>query len=116
MLDARAPPGGWSAAERAREEQSDQRVQELMIETRLWRPVNSTMWIAWGIVQAKVPGLNADGSSGEESAEPASDEFDYISYAQDRAYSFWGDCVTVGLVKLEELPESLRSKLKIVDY
>ncbi|KAI9172332.1 putative choline kinase [Paramyrothecium foliicola] len=119
MLDARAPPGGWNAAERAREEQSDQIVQDLMNETRLWRPINSAFWISWGIVQAEVPGVQANGSSEDEPAEaeePASDEFDYLSYAQDRAFFFWGDCVQLGIVKLEELPERLQSKLKIIEY
>jgi choline kinase len=132
MLDARAPPGGWSAAERAREEQSEQRVQELITETRLWRPLNSAFWIAWGIVQAKVPGLQVEGEGeGEGKAEAdvqqqqqqpaaeteeASDEFDYLAYAQDRAYFFWGDCVQLGLIKKEELPESLQSRLKMIEY
>lgn len=118
MLDARVPPGGWSAAERARDEQSDQQVRELMEETRLWRPANSAMWVAWGIVQAKVPGLDIEGSTapGEAEEEEAADEFDYLSYAQDRALFFWGDCVQMGIVKAEELPEQLRARLKIVEY
>lgn len=29
-----------------------------MRETRLWRIANSAFWIAWGIVQAKVPNLD----------------------------------------------------------
>lgn len=122
MLDARVPPGGWSAAERAREEQSDVYVRELMEETRLWRPANSAMWVAWGIVQAKLPGLDAnndpvseeDAPTGEPEMGP--DDFDYLSYAQDRALFFWGDCVQMGLAKPEDLPEKLRLRLKIVDY
>ncbi|KHO01384.1 Protein kinase-like domain protein [Metarhizium album ARSEF 1941] len=122
MLDARVPPGGWSAAERAREEQSDAHVRQLMEETRLWRPACSAFWIAWGIVQAKVPGLDANNESVSEKEaakaeqELGPDEFDYLSYAQSRAFFFWGDCVQMGLVKPEELPEKLRSMLKIVDY
>ncbi|KAH6981013.1 kinase-like domain-containing protein [Ilyonectria sp. MPI-CAGE-AT-0026] len=112
MLDARVPPGGWTAAERANEEQSDQRVRELLEETKLWRPANHVQWIAWGIVQAKVPGL--DESVTEEDVGP--DEFDYLRYTQDRAMFFWGDCVQIGLVKAEELPTALQSRLKIVDY
>ncbi|EFY96132.1 aminoglycoside 3'-phosphotransferase/choline kinase domain protein [Metarhizium robertsii] len=122
MLDARVPPGGWGAAERAREEQSDLHVRQLLEETRLWRPACSVFWIAWGIVQAKVPGLDANNEpvSEEEAAkaeqELGPDEFDYLSYAQNRAFFFWGDCVQMGLVKPEELPEKLRSNLKIIDY
>jgi choline kinase len=122
MLDARVPPGGWTAAERAREEQRDLHVRELMDETRLWRTANSAMWVAWGIVQAKVPGLDANNEAvSEEEAlkaeqELGPDEFDYLSYAQDRALFFWGDCVQMGLAKLEDLPEQLRPRLKILDY
>jgi len=120
MLDARAPPGGWSAAERECDEQTEKKVKELMEETRLWRPANSAFWIAWGIVQADVPGLDAnnDPVSAEAAlaAEEAiaADEFDYLSYAQDRALFFWGDVLQMGLVKEEELPESLRARLKLV--
>lgn len=115
MLDARAPPGGWSAAERAKEEATDRVVAELIEEVRLWRPANSAFWISWGIVQAKVPGLNMEEETGPEDEE-AEAEFDYLSYAQDRALFFWGDIVQMGLVKVEELPLQLRSRLKIVDH
>ncbi|PNY22996.1 choline kinase [Tolypocladium capitatum] len=122
MLDARAPPGGWGAAERDREEESDRQVRHLLDETRLWRPANSAQWVAWGIVQAKVPGLDANNEplpghaalAAEDDVGP-SDEFDYLSYAQDRALFFWGDVVQMGLVEREELPESLRARIKIVE-
>lgn len=117
MLDARVPQGEWTAAERAREEQSESQVAELMEETRLWRPANSAMWVAWGAVQAKVPGLDAvEGTGHMEEEEMEVDEFDYLSYAQDRAMFFWGDIVQMGLVKKEELPETLRANLKIVEH
>lgn len=118
MLDSRAPPGGWSAAEKAREEQTDKQVRELMEETRIWRAASSTFWITWGIVQAKLPGMKEDGevSKDESEDEDESDEFDYLGYSQDRALFFWGDMVQLGIVKFEELPESLRSRIKIVDY
>ncbi|POR38394.1 Putative choline kinase, partial [Tolypocladium paradoxum] len=115
-------PGGWGAAERDREEQSDRQVRDLLDETRLWRPANSAQWVAWGIVQAKVPGLDANNEPLRGHAAPAAeddvglDEFDYLSYAQDRALFFWGDVVQMGLVKAEELPESLRARVKIVEY
>lgn len=122
MLDARAPTGGWSEAERAEEQQSDLQVRELMEETRLWRIANSAFWVAWGIVQAKIPGL--DGNNDPVTVEEATkaeqelgpDEFDYLSYAQDRALLVWGDCLQMGLVKSDELPENLRSRVKILDY
>jgi len=28
-----------------------------MRQTRLWRVINSAQWVAWGVVQAKVPGM-----------------------------------------------------------
>lgn len=33
-------------------------IQDLLQETQLWRIANSAFWIAWGIVQAKVPELD----------------------------------------------------------
>lgn len=113
MLDARVPPGGWNAIERAREEARDQRIQELLDEARLWRPASSVFWLTWGIVQAKAPGLDGDQNVSEEDIGP--DEFDYLSYTQERAMLFWGDCIQMGLVTPEELPESTRQRLKIVD-
>jgi choline kinase len=93
-------------------------VKELLDEARLWRPANSAQWVAWGVVQAKVPELagNKGNDADSDDAKEEEDEFDYLSYAQDRSYFFWGDCVQMGLVKLEELPESLQSRLKIVKY
>jgi len=32
-------------------------ITSLMHETRLWRLANSAQWVAWGVVQAHVPGL-----------------------------------------------------------
>lgn len=124
MLDARAPAGSsWKEVEARREEESEKRIKELMEETRLWRIANSAMWVAWGIVQAKIPGLKLvpDPNGGpvdgdEHEGGDDADAFDYLRYSQDRAYFFWGDCVVMGLVHQEDLPEKLRSKLKIVPY
>lgn len=55
---------------------------------------------------------HAEGDSEDEEVE----DFDYLGYAHDRAMFFWGDCLTMGLVKEEELPESLMKQIKIVDY
>lgn len=145
MLDARAPPGGWKEEERRAEGAVDQRVEELLRETRLWRAMNSAQWVAWGIVQAKIPGYteppaegsgeeggahqgdapaspvasegSAAGSSGESAGAGEDEEgFDYLSYSHERALFFWGDCVQMGLIKLEELPEALRERIKMIDY
>ncbi|CAI6096587.1 unnamed protein product [Clonostachys chloroleuca] len=122
MLDARAPPGGWTEAEKKREEETEIKIRGILEETRLWRPANSAFWIAWGIVQAKVPGLaNAEDKPTEEEDKPqdeeeeeAEDEFDYLSYAQKRALLFWGDCVQMGLVKIEDLPDQLQASVRIL--
>lgn len=125
MLDARVPPGGWKEEETRREEEAEARVKELMEETRLWRVANSAQWVAWGIVQANIPGLVFESEKKEEGpmrieelestgAGGAGDEFDYLGYAQQRALFFWGDCVLMGIVKAEELPEELRGRLKFV--
>lgn len=46
--------------------------QFLLWQTRLWRVINSAQWVAWGIVQAKVPGMQegiaAAGASASGSA------------------------------------------------
>ncbi|KAL8387525.1 hypothetical protein RB595_009844 [Gaeumannomyces hyphopodioides] len=181
MLDARVPPGGWKEEEKLREEAAEAQVHALLEQTRLWRPANSAQWVAWGIVQAKLPDLaeevarekkekekeeaktqgepdaqngtavassgatdvappaaeaaatSASGGDVASAAEAAAaevanavaareedsgegDEFDYLAYTRDRALFFLGDCVLMGLVKLEDLPEGLRTQLKFVDY
>ncbi|KAK3996894.1 putative choline kinase [Cladorrhinum sp. PSN332] len=125
MLDARVPSGGWKEEEKKREQATEQRIKELIEETKLWRTANSAQWVAWGIVQAKIPGLKlVPAAEGQEDAtaaaaepEPEEDEeaFDYVGYAQDRAHFFLGDCVQLGLIKVEELPEGVRSLIKVVD-
>ncbi|KAK1758630.1 kinase-like domain-containing protein [Echria macrotheca] len=131
MLDARAPPGGWKEEELKREEETEGRVKELMEETKLWRIANSAQWVSWGIIQAKIPGFELSealddktetgsvatattSDSVVEEDQGDADAFDYLGYAQDRALFFWGDCVQMGLVKEDELPEAIRSKIKYV--
>lgn len=146
MLDARAPPGGWIEEERRREELLERQVDELMEETRLWRAANSAMWVAWGIVQAKVPGFSlppkegssaasllgvdddvtvdgeaaeldaADGDDDDDNAAEPEEEFDYLGYSQERAFFVLGDCVKAGLLQLDELPADVQAKVKMIDY
>ncbi|CAK7219435.1 hypothetical protein SEUCBS140593_003890 [Sporothrix eucalyptigena] len=143
MLDARAPPGGWIEEERRREELLERQVDELMEESRLWRAANSAMWVAWGIIQAKVPGFSlppkegsvviepeddstVDGENGEaagstataeeEEAGEQEDEFDYLGYSQERAFFVLGDCIKFGLLQMDELPPDVQAKVKIIDY
>lgn len=108
MLDARGSSSqSLVEEERAREEKSDKIVGELVEETRLWRGANSAQWVAWGIIQAKMgaaggeDGKEQNGNEGEEGA--GEHEFDYLSYAQDRALFFLGDCLRMGIVTREEL-------------
>lgn len=57
LLDSRAPPSQYADEERDREKRLEAQVHALHHETRLWRVANSAQWVAWGIVQAKVPGM-----------------------------------------------------------
>ncbi|KAJ9268210.1 hypothetical protein DTO212C5_5752 [Paecilomyces variotii] len=124
---------GLTEAERLDQESMEIEVQNLMRDTRLWRVANSAMWVAWGIVQAKVPGMeealaavstpqdqNGNGADNNVAASTAeaqkpgnppvdpeideSDAFDYLAYSQDRALFFWADVLALGVVKEEELP------------
>ena len=152
MLDSRAPPTQIAEDERKRDEATESEVKRLMLEARIWRVANSAQWVAWGVVQAKIPeiktplhppptfsssssaptldsdplspeavGLAQDAHNrrpeeAEEEEDEESEEFDYLGYAQERAMLFWGDVLQLGLVKLEELPEGLRERVKIVEY
>jgi len=68
LLDSRTPGGssgvseGYSYAEEEarREKETEKQIDELLKETRMWRIANSAQWVAWGIVQAKVPELDEE--------------------------------------------------------
>ena len=142
-------------------------VTRLIQQTRIWRLANTAQWVAWGIVQAKVPGMplispgitmktepkeateeemsdltaktsaqmkieekndagegidgestsgtsNGDMSIDEEEAKE--EEFDYLSYARDRAMFFWGDAVELGFVNVDDLPADVKRDIKTVRY
>ncbi|CAF9928437.1 MAG: hypothetical protein ALECFALPRED_004056 [Alectoria fallacina] len=57
MLDSRAPMAQVEE-EKRQDEAVESEVRKLVTETRLWRVANSAQWVAWGIVQAKVPGMD----------------------------------------------------------
>ncbi|KAI0886145.1 kinase-like protein [Annulohypoxylon maeteangense] len=133
MLDSRAPPGGWKEEERRRESEAEAQIEALMEETRIWRVANSAQWVAWGLMQTNIPGIEKDtsvaggesqqGADGaaqpagqEEEESEADEEFDYLGYAQERAFFFLGDCIKMGLLSEDELPEQVRGKIKYVDY
>ena len=146
-LDSRTPGGStvdlqgsnYVEEEARREQETERQVQELLKEVRIWRVANSAQWVAWGIVQAVVPGLDeskepvasGEDPSSESTASEApetketgdkaaegedEEEFDYLAYAQDRAMFFWGDVISLGIVDKAELPEELLKKVKIVEY
>lgn len=182
MLDSRAPQSVVKEQLDSEDAQIEGEVQRLMAETRIWRMASSSHWIAWGVVQAKIPGLpefsepskdsklpqdaNATDSEeseetmklqdkeekqqqkpmsdpldadaraaaediaakrpddyakpeeekGEEDMEEEEEEFDYLSYAYERALFFWGDAVRLGFIGREELPENIRDKIRLVEY
>lgn len=129
-------------AEKAAEDIHEAEVQFFMRQTRLWRVINSAQWVAWGVVQAKVPGMeegiaaaeaekarqqghenghgqneNGNGHSNgsaeqENGGDGDDDDFDYLAYAQDRAMIFWADMLAFGLVKEDELPSHVVEHVK----
>lgn len=64
MLDSRTPVGEREGAcpyaeeDARREAETERQVEDLLREVRMWRVANSAQWVAWGIVQAKVPELD----------------------------------------------------------
>lgn len=129
-------------AEKAQEDRTQAEIRSLIKQARLWRVFNSAQWVAWGIVQAKVPGMEEgiaadaaangqqNGANGTESEGTPSttpppdtdveetDEFDYLAYAQDRAMFFWADLLSLNLIREEELPATLVQHIKprLIDY
>jgi choline kinase len=129
----------FAEEERKREQEAERQVAFLMEETRVWRVANSAQWVAWGIVQAKLPADCPSSGVVEEEVEVEvevevemeveevvgnrenegggeEDAFDYLAYAKERALFFWGDVVSLGIVKKEELPGELVAALKVVEY
>ena len=120
--------------EKRQDEAVKSEVKKLLRETRLWRVANSAQWVAWGIVQTKVSGMD-EALEAQKNSTPKSEdsiirapqahldseleeaeEFDYLGYAQERAMFFWGDVLQLGIVKREDLPEELLNKVKVVEY
>ncbi|MCJ1285802.1 hypothetical protein MMC26_005143 [Xylographa opegraphella] len=58
MLDSRSPPVAYAEEERLRQEETEKEIERLTRETRLWRIANSAQWVAWGVVQAKIGGMD----------------------------------------------------------
>jgi choline kinase len=120
------PSSRLSQTEQSKEAELDAEVKYLMQQTRMWRAMSSAQWVAWGIVQAKVPGMEEGIAemlatrNGETVTPPAhadveeedEGDFDYLAYAQDRVMFFWGDVLSLNLIKPEELPAPLLEHVK----
>jgi choline kinase len=62
-LDSRGPPGSTSTyetEEKDREEAVDRQIEALIRDAKLWRGMCSAHWVAWGIVQAKIPEMEEE--------------------------------------------------------
>ncbi|GAM90824.1 hypothetical protein ANO11243_088690 [Dothideomycetidae sp. 11243] len=136
MLDARTPSSATTepSPKDPYAAQEDAQVAALMHHTRLWRMAASAQWVAWGIVQAKLPGMPTFGDEDEVEAKPVSpsagpvkdgndeetpaedEEFDYLAYARDRAMLFWGDALALGIVAEKDLPERVKADVKMLKY
>ena len=137
-LDDGPEGSNWPQTEKSTEDDLEAEVRSLMRQTRLWRAMNSAQWVAWGIVQAKAPGMEEgiaemmgtssngsdDNGSGVTKRPPVDadideeDGFDYLAYAQDRAMFFWSDLLALNLINPDELPPPMveHIRARIVDY
>ena len=59
--------------DKRQDEATESQVKNLRRETELWRPANSAQWVAWGIVQAKVPGMD-EALEAQKSSTPKSED------------------------------------------
>ncbi|KAL9095085.1 MAG: hypothetical protein Q9165_002688 [Trypethelium subeluteriae] len=48
-------PSEWDKVQETAKESAEEEVNKLLHETRLWRAANSAQWVAWAIVQARLP-------------------------------------------------------------
>lgn len=73
MLDSRAPSAQIAEEEKQRDEALSREIKRLSSETRMWRIANSAQWVAWGIVQAKVPGMD-EALEAQKNSTPKAEE------------------------------------------
>jgi choline kinase len=79
------------------EAEIEKEVERLMAETRLWRLACSAQWVAWGVVQAKIPGM------------PEFEKTPRNSVAEGAAH---GDVETVGTDPLSPEARAMQEDLK----
>ena len=70
----------YAEDEARREQETERRVDALLKEVNIWRVANSAQWVAWGIMQAKVPELDV------KSPEAAEAENTYADRSVDSAH------------------------------
>ena len=57
VLDARTPYSQFQEEDSKKSEADEKEIGRLLSATKLWRVACSAQWVAWGIVQAKVEGM-----------------------------------------------------------
>lgn len=57
MLDARTPYSQFQEEDNKKNEVNEEEIAKLLRDTKNWRMACSAQWVAWGIVQAKVEGM-----------------------------------------------------------
>lgn len=58
MLDARTPYSQYQDDDKKKNEEDEKEIARLLRDTRNWRTACSAQWVAWGIVQAKIKGMD----------------------------------------------------------
>lgn len=138
-LDARTPSNQYKEEEAARQCLVEKQVERFIEEARAWRAASHAQWCAWGILQAGVKpegakqeellkkksqgsGENALSSEAKVAADDMKDKkdeesgFDYLAYSHQRAMLFWGDMLTLGIFKPEEVDEFVLEFAKKVKW
>ena len=68
--------------------------------------------------QSQTQNQVADNQITQEDADDSVDEFDYLAYSQDRAFFFWADILSLGLIREDELPPEMveHAKKRMIEY
>jgi choline kinase len=127
LLDSRTPGGSsldlgaaalydYKEEEAQRERETERQVNELLKETHIWRVANSAQWVAWGIVQAKVPELDESVtpttlSGAELVEEPAAIEMNDKGNLHPNGHLVANGSVTS--IDLEKRPEGSKAEALI---
>lgn len=48
----------------------------------------------------------------QQEEDDGGEEFDYLTYAQDRAFFFWADMISLGLVQEDQLPPDVLARVR----